>query len=223
MRVTSRSGTMARSPFRSVRRWHGCGGIALRPWSSGVRSWGRSPSARSRLRADRRVDRPSSRRVDRSSDRPSSRRVDRSTSRLADRLADPSASQRHTGIEVVDRHAGGGAVLVGPWMLGVSVVLPLTHRAIHGRPVAASYDWFGHALATALREHGVAARAATESDARKAPAGLEWACFAGVTVNEVLVDRRKTRGPRAAPHPPRRPVRGRSPRGAGRRGPCSVP
>ncbi len=100
----------------------------------------------------------------------------------------------HTGIEVVDRHAGGGAVLVGPWMLGVSVVLPLTHRAIHGRPVAASYDWFGHALATALREHGVAARPAIESDARKAPAGLEWACFAGVTVNEVLVDRRKIVG-----------------------------
>jgi lipoate-protein ligase A len=111
-----------------------------------------------------------------------------------DSASESGSDPAGAAIEVVDRDAGGGAVLVGPWMLGVSVVLPSAHRAIGTRPVAASYDWFGQALATALRRHGVAARVAADGDARKPPAGLEWACFAGVTIHEVLVDRRKIVG-----------------------------
>lgn len=97
-------------------------------------------------------------------------------------------------IEIVDRQAGGGAVLVGPWMLSLSIVLPPDHPLVAGRSVAASYAEIGAALVNVLAAHGVPANAATAASARKASPALAWACFAGVTVHEVLVDGRKIVG-----------------------------
>lgn len=97
-------------------------------------------------------------------------------------------------LEVLDRDAGGGAVLVGPWMLGLSVVLPAAHPLVAGRSVAASYAWLADAFVAVLAGEGVAARAARPDEAAGAPAALRWACFAGVTPPEVLAGGRKLVG-----------------------------
>lgn len=97
-------------------------------------------------------------------------------------------------IPLVTRQAGGGAVLVGPWLLSLSIALPPAHHLVAGRSIAASYDWIAGAFVSALALQGVQARAATADDACKAPPTLDWACFAGITAGEVLVDRRKLVG-----------------------------
>ena len=98
-------------------------------------------------------------------------------------------------LPLIERRAGGGAVLVGPWMLGMSLVVPVDHRWVAGRGIGTSYVDLGEAFTGALRSLGVVnAKPATEDEARRAPAGLEWACFAGVTAQEILVDGRKLVG-----------------------------
>ena len=62
----------------------------------------------------------------------------------------------HTGLEVLLRESGGGAVLTGPWMLGLSVALPPDHPLVSTGPVG-SYRWLGEAIAQALRDGGVPA------------------------------------------------------------------
>ena len=94
----------------------------------------------------------------------------------------------------VARSAGGGAVLVGPWMLGVSVVLPLQHHLLQEASIADSYRWLGAVFVAALAQHGVAAAAVPHERTRKAPADLAWACFAGMSAWEVAVDDRKLVG-----------------------------
>ena len=99
------------------------------------------------------------------------------------------------GLPLVERRAGGGAVLVGPWMLGLSLVVPVDHGWVAGRAIGASYVDLGQAITGAMRDLGVtAATPATEAEARRAPPALAWACFAGVTAQEVLVEGRKLVG-----------------------------
>ena len=100
-------------------------------------------------------------------------------------------SGRH---RIVERAAGGGAVLVGPWMLGASVVLPLAHPLVAGESLADSYRWLGELFVAALAGHGVTAVAMPRARVRKAPADLAWACFAGMSPWEVAVDDRKLVG-----------------------------
>lgn len=100
-------------------------------------------------------------------------------------------SRRH---RVVERAAGGGAVLVGPWMLGASVVLPLAHPLLAGGSIADSYRWLGEVFVAALAQHGVRALAVPRAGVRKAPDDLAWACFAGMSPWEVSVDDRKLVG-----------------------------
>ena len=109
----------------------------------------------------------------------------------SDRSADAALV---TGLPLVERRAGGGAVLVGPWMLSMSLVVPVDHGWVAGRSTGASYDELGLAWTEVLHAFGVDARPADEVDAGAAPAGLEWACFAGITRHEVLVGRRKIVG-----------------------------
>ena len=97
-------------------------------------------------------------------------------------------------IPLVTRQAGGGAVLVGRWLLSLSVALPAAHRLVAGRSIAASYDWIAAAFVAALAQVDVRARAADDAVACKAPPDLAWACFAGITAGEVLVDGRKLVG-----------------------------
>jgi lipoate-protein ligase A len=102
------------------------------------------------------------------------------------------------GLEVLVRRSGGGAVLVGPWMLGLSAVLPVAHPLVAGGPVA-SYRWLGEAVALALRRIGVDAAALTPQALRErrgdgAAACAGWACFGGLSPWEVLARGRKIAG-----------------------------
>ncbi|WP_179401132.1 lipoyl protein ligase domain-containing protein [Burkholderia guangdongensis] len=96
-------------------------------------------------------------------------------------------------LAVLMRRSGGGAVLVGPWLVGVSVCLP------HGHPLldpslAGSYRWLGEAHVAALAAIGIAAhavppgRAQHGDDASTLPDPIDWACFGGVSAWEVVAD-----------------------------------
>lgn len=101
------------------------------------------------------------------------------------------------GPALLVRAAGGGAVLVGPWMLGLSALLPAADALAVGG-VVASYRWLGQTLATALRCCGVDARALAPEALRahRGPtaAAPDWACFGGLAPWEVLVGERKIAG-----------------------------
>lgn len=104
----------------------------------------------------------------------------------------------HSGLEVLLRESGGGAVLTGPWMLGLSVALPPDHPLVSSGPVG-SYRWLGEAIAQTLRGGGVPADAVAPQDLRArvttgAPAGPDWACFGGLSPWEVLSGGRKIAG-----------------------------
>jgi lipoate-protein ligase A len=102
------------------------------------------------------------------------------------------ARARAAGATVITRMTGGGAVLAGPWLLGLSVVLPPDHPQV--RPsLRASYHWLGAALASWLAGLGVPARA-LEAPPTRPPADLAWACFAGVSWGEVEAGGRKIVG-----------------------------
>jgi lipoate-protein ligase A len=98
-------------------------------------------------------------------------------------------------LPVLLRDSGGGAVLVGPWMLGLSVALPAAHALVRGGPVPA-YRWLGEALAGVLRRFGIAA-AALPPGALVAPRAddpLAWACYGGLSPWEVVAHDRKLVG-----------------------------
>ena len=106
-----------------------------------------------------------------------------------------AAARDDTDIALLLRGSGGGAVLAGPWMLGLSVALP-AHHALAVTGVVASYRWLGELLATLLRDAGMAARAlpAEAARARAPPASLTWACFGGLSPWEVVAGDRKIAG-----------------------------
>jgi lipoate-protein ligase A len=91
------------------------------------------------------------------------------------------------GLPLVQRPSGGGAVLVGPWMIGTSLVLP-AHHAVAGS-ILDAYRWFGTAHAHWLRGMGVAAEAERGGATRP-----HWACFAGRGPWEVEAGGRKIVG-----------------------------
>lgn len=97
--------------------------------------------------------------------------------------------------ELLVRTSGGGAVLVGPWMVGLSVALPTDHALAQGGLVA-SYRWLGELLAMLLQDAGIAARALPPDEVRSMtpPASLDWSCFGGLSPWEVVVGGRKIAG-----------------------------
>lgn len=109
--------------------------------------------------------------------------------------ADPA--RKPVGLDVVTRQAGGGAVLVGPWMLSASVALPNTHTLVSGNLVA-SYRWLGELYAAVLQELNIAAYAIAPEEARAlqqvAPTELAWACYGGFSPWEVVVGQKKIVG-----------------------------
>jgi lipoate---protein ligase len=104
-------------------------------------------------------------------------------------------AQRRTSAPVVLRGSGGGAVLAGPWMLGLSVILPSRHRLLVGS-LGSSYRWLGELFARALRGAGIPADALpSDSPLLHRPADeLSWACFASFSSWEVAVHGRKIVG-----------------------------
>ena len=98
------------------------------------------------------------------------------------------ANSEAVRLPLVKRGAGGGAVLVGPWLLSASLLLPLGDPRMAMTSVADSYRWLGEAMVTTLAELGVTARAVPPAERIPAPERLAWACFAGVAPWEVVVD-----------------------------------
>ncbi|MDO4636737.1 MAG: ligase [Lautropia sp.] len=103
-------------------------------------------------------------------------------------LAAASGHAGVTGLALVKRGAGGGAVLVGPWLLSVSFLLPLNDPRMMTASVADSYRWLGEAMVATLADIGLSARAVPPAQRIAAPQRLAWACFAGVAPWEVVVD-----------------------------------
>lgn len=109
-----------------------------------------------------------------------------------------AALDAHPDIAMLVRAAGGGAVLVGPWMLGLSALLPAAHPLAACGPVM-SYRWLGECLAQSLQHVGIDATTLSPEAlrarraARPGPA-MDWACFGGLSPWEVLVGERKIAG-----------------------------
>lgn len=107
-------------------------------------------------------------------------------------------SAKRGGLPLAGRLAGGGTVLTGPWMLSVSVVLPVTHTlALSG--ALAGYRRIGESFAKVLRSIGIDAHALTADEARTAQqdslgVDLRWACYGGVSPWEVVAGGRKIVG-----------------------------
>lgn len=110
-------------------------------------------------------------------------------------LFEDAARSARTECELVQRRAGGGAVLVGPWMLSSSIVLPPGHRLLTGGTVG-SYRWLGVLHAGLLRDFGVPAHALPPDEIARRPADpcLSWACFGGLSPWEVVAAGRKIVG-----------------------------
>lgn len=100
---------------------------------------------------------------------------------------------RDARLPIVQRRSGGGAVLVGPGFLGVSVALPLDHPLVRGGPVS-SYEWFGEAHAAALNRFGVDCEALHPKVAKCSllePNPAEWACYGALGPWEVVSRRNR--------------------------------
>lgn len=84
------------------------------------------------------------------------------------------------GVELLERASGGGAVLSGPWMLSVSVVLPPDHAWAAGGGLEA-YRRLGRLHAVVLAGLGVRTRAVPPEAVARANqrlgGGVPWACF----------------------------------------------
>jgi lipoate-protein ligase A len=106
-------------------------------------------------------------------------------------------AQAQGPVPVLLRQSGGGAVLTGPWMLGLSVALPADHPLAR-QGLVASYRWLGEAIARVLQQGGVAAQPLVPEALRAMSAAqrsaVDWACFGGLSPWEVLVRGRKIAG-----------------------------
>lgn len=84
------------------------------------------------------------------------------------------------GLALVQRPSGGGAVLTGPWLVGASVVLPVTHPWVSGGLVD-SYRALGLLHASVLEDLGIHARALPDTEVAQANAAMgatvDWACY----------------------------------------------
>jgi lipoate-protein ligase A len=91
-------------------------------------------------------------------------------------------------VPLLVRASGGGAVIAGPWMLSLTLVLPATH-AFARASLPAGYRAVGAACQRALARFGFTTQIAPEPDrasCRDDIDPLEWACFAGVSHGELL-------------------------------------
>src|SRR2546421_9727620 len=108
-------------------------------------------------------------------------------------------------IPIYHRRAGGTAVLVGPHLLSLDVVLPAGHPLILA-DIVKSYEWFGEAWVEALERLGIEARVVLPQEAQeqrmllKQPETqvreelLRRACFGSISPYEVVVGQRKVVG-----------------------------
>lgn len=119
-------------------------------------------------------------------------------------ILNPQALARHS-MPLYHRRAGGTAVLVGPGLLSLDVILPADHPLILP-DIVESYRWFGEAWVKALLQLGVQTRiippkeAHAQRDLRKQPATRDYellmnrACYGSLSPYEVVAGQRKVVG-----------------------------
>lgn len=87
------------------------------------------------------------------------------------------------GVDLLERVTGGGAVLTGPWLVGVSVVLPPDHTWVRGG-LLDSYHSLALLHVEVLAALGVPVQAVPPAEAQSAAvrtgAPVDWACFGGL-------------------------------------------
>lgn len=113
-----------------------------------------------------------------------------------DRVLLLGAGQTLRGADAaVRRHGGGTAVLAGPGVLGLDVMLPAGHP-LAPPDVVETYRWLGAVWRAALHGLGVAAHLVTIPEARRATrdALIAPACFGSLSPYEVTVEGRKLVG-----------------------------
>jgi lipoate-protein ligase A len=108
-------------------------------------------------------------------------------------------------LPIYHRRAGGTAVLVGPTLLSLDVVLPVGHP-LTLPDIVESYRWFGEAWVAALAQLNVEARIVTPTEAhalrirlklpetRSYESLLNRACYGTLSSYEVVVGQRKIVG-----------------------------
>lgn len=107
------------------------------------------------------------------------------------------------GVEVIERRAGGGLVLLDDGMLSLAVAVPLPHPLI-ADDITTSYRWLGERLARGLWAIGVSrARSVGVAEARADAASLRGveggelprlACYGSLSPYEVVVGGAKLAG-----------------------------
>ncbi|BCL83410.1 ligase [Ktedonobacteria bacterium brp13] len=119
-------------------------------------------------------------------------------------VVNPAALSAGT-LPLYHRHAGGTAVLVGPTLLSLDVILPAGHPLILA-DIVESYRWFGEAWVTALAQLGIQThlvqpeQARAQRELRKQPETREYellmnrACYGSLSSYEVVVEQRKVVG-----------------------------
>ncbi len=108
-------------------------------------------------------------------------------------------------IPIYQRRAGGTAVLVGPHLLSLDVVLPAGHPLILP-DIVESYRWFGEAWAEALAQLGIPMRIVLPQEAheqrtrlkqpetRERESILQRACYGSLSPYEIVAGQRKVIG-----------------------------
>ena len=108
-------------------------------------------------------------------------------------------------IPIYHRRAGGTAVLVGPELLSLDIILPAGHPFLLP-DIVESYRWLGTLWAKTLGSLGVEARLVSPEEAhaqrallkqeatREREAILNRACFGSLSSYEVIVEKRKVVG-----------------------------
>jgi lipoate-protein ligase A len=126
---------------------------------------------------------------------------------LRNRLADAVDLERcrRAGIEVLERRAGGGAVLLDEQMLCAAVCVALPHARVTD-DLTASYRWLGDVLASALHQQGFLRASRVDVDAARQDVarlkartdpvarGLLAACYGALSPHEVTLDGAKVVG-----------------------------
>jgi len=120
-------------------------------------------------------------------------------------VLNPAASQDKPAIPVYHRRAGGTAVLVGPYLLSLDVLLPAGHPLIQA-DVVESYRWFGEMWVATLDLLGIQTRVVPPAEAHgqrallKRPETREYellmnrACYGSLSPYEVVAGQRKVVG-----------------------------
>lgn len=90
------------------------------------------------------------------------------------------------GLPLLQRRSGGGAVLEGPWMLGLSVFLPKEHPH-HLASLVQSYRWLARLIEQSLELHNIEAYALPPElvPSKQPDDPLQWACFANFSAWEL--------------------------------------